>query len=130
MKKPIWQFLFVFILMLSLSSCSLFASKVQKAVSLVEHQAKVTQAFTEQIQAYFAESPDKQEKIDAFEASVNNMMKAYYEEYKAKGEAGIEQARKELTDFFTNFKVEGVGISDDSVADYLERFEKLVKPTP
>ena len=130
MKKPIWKFLFVFILMLSLSSCSLFANKVQKAVALVEHQAKVTQAFTEQIQAYFAESPDKQEKIDAFEASVNNMMKAYYEEYKAKGEAGIEQARKELNDFFTNFKVEGVGISDDSVADYLERFEKLVKPTP
>jgi len=130
MKKPIWKFLFVFILMLNLSSCSLFANKVQKAVALVEHQAKVTQAFTEQIQAYFAESPDKQEKIDAFEASVNNMMKAYYEEYKAKGEAGLEQARKELTDFFTNFKVEGVGISDDSVADYLERFEKLVKPTP
>lgn len=130
MKKSIWFWLVLIIIISSLSSCSLFVSKVQKAASLIEQQAKVTQAFTEQIQAYFAESPDKQEKIDAFEASINELVKAYYEEYKAKGEAGIEQARNELKTFFTNFKVEGVGISDDTVKEYMERFEKLVKPTP
>ncbi|MDD4664005.1 MAG: hypothetical protein PHD83_05000 [Caldisericia bacterium] len=130
MKKTYRIALIVVTLMLSLTSCSLFTAKVKKAASLIEQQAKVTQAFTEQIQAYFAESPDKQEKIDAFEASINELVKGYYEEYKAKGEAGLEQARKELSDFFTNFKVEGVGISDDTVKEYLERFEKLVKPTP
>lgn len=131
MKKIYGLICLVVLMTVSLSSCSLFSfKKIEKISTLVQEQIKVTKAFTEQIQSVLTEQPDKQEKIDAFEQSIDQMLKSYYEYYKDKGEAGLEQARTEITEFLGKLDADGVGLTKDSIPYYLERFEKLVKPKP
>lgn len=131
MKKMVGIISLIVLMSVSLSGCSLFSfKKIEKVTTLVQEQIKVTKAFTEQIQAVLTEQPDKQEKIDSFEKSIDDMLKSYYEFYKDKGEAGLEQAKTEISAFLEKLDADGVGLTKDSIPYYLERFEKLVKPTP
>lgn len=130
MKKTVWISLLVLFLSLNLASCSLFTAKIKKTINLVEYQIKVTKAFGEQIQAVWVGTEDKEEKINAFETAMDDMIKAYYDYYSKKGEAGIDQAKKELTEFLTKLEAEGAHLSENSIPLYMERFNKLIKPKP
>jgi hypothetical protein len=78
--------------------------------------------FDEQMQTIFAESPDKDKKIEIFEASMTALAQEYYRYYVEETKLGIEVAKEKFTAYLKDFKSpDGVGLSKDSTPYYLER---------
>jgi peptidoglycan hydrolase CwlO-like protein len=78
--------------------------------------------FDEQMQTIFAESPDKDKKIEIFEASMTALAQEYYRYYVEETKQGIEVAKEKFTAYLKDFKSpDGVGLSKDSTPYYLER---------
>lgn len=78
--------------------------------------------FDDQMQAIFAESPEKDKKIETFEASMTALAQEYYRYYVEETKLGIEVAKEKFTAYLNDFKSpDGVGLSKDSTPYYLER---------
>lgn len=93
--------------------------------SIMALQGIALKAFDDQMQAYFAESPDKDAKIKVFEEVMDKLAQEYYRYYVEETKEGIEAGKTKFTTFLTNFKsADGVGLTKDSIPFYLEKMKK------
>lgn len=95
---------------------------VQEPESIKALQAIALKNFDDQMKTIFAESPDKDKKIEIFEASMTALAQEYYRYYVEETKLGIEVAKEKFSSFLKDFKSpDGVGLSKDSTPYYLER---------
>ena len=82
--------------------------------------------FGEQIQAYFLDDPNKDEKIEEFETKMNQIMEATHSYYVVEKNGGWEVADSSFVDFLKNLKYEdAIPLSEESIPYYLEKLHNI-----
>jgi len=82
--------------------------------------------FGEQIQAYFLDDPNKDEKIEEFENKMNQIMVATRQHYVLENNGGWETADSSFVDFLRNLKYEdAIPLSKESIPFYLEKLHNI-----
>jgi flagellar basal body-associated protein FliL len=82
--------------------------------------------FGEQIQAYFLDDPNKDEKIEEFENKMNQVMVATHQYYLLENNGGWEIADSSFVDFLRNLKYEdAIPLSEESIPYYLEKLHNI-----
>jgi hypothetical protein len=92
---------------------------------IAQLRQKAEQAFLEQVEAYFAEDETMPEKVDFFEALMEELGKAYYNHYVTQGQGSLEDARKAMIQYINNFSVDydgvAIGMSESSADFYADK---------
>ena len=92
---------------------------------IAQLRAKAEEAFFEQVQAYFAEDESMPEKVDFFEAIMEELGKAYYKHYLTQGKGSLEDARNAMMQYINNFSVDfdgvAIGMSESSAEFYADK---------
>ncbi len=75
-------------------------------------------AFMDQIEEWFEGGDNLDEKVERYEALMEELGRAYYQHYVVQGHGTLEDAYKAMEEYVLNFEVEGVTLSQDSVEYY------------
>ncbi len=81
-------------------------------------------AFIDQVQAYFMEAPDKEEKVQIYEDLMTLLGQAYYRYYVTEGNGTLTDAQAAMRIYVLNFEADGITLSSDSVDYFLERVKE------